>query len=131
MIKLRTVIIFSVLCVLISSCATKESIVCFQDSVEKDKQKDTQTTEQNISFQYANGTIQKTDSLKVSVSALDMTSIAAFITDQVQARTTDQFLLEGFKVDEMGNINLPLVGEVDVLGLTTSQVSLLIQRELS
>jgi polysaccharide export outer membrane protein len=110
-----------------SSCATKQSIIYFQD----EEQKDAQNTEQNISLKYANGTIQKNDILKVSVSALDMTSIAAFLTNNIQARTTDQFLLDGFKVDEYGKINLPLVGEVDVLGLTTSQASLLIQRELS
>jgi polysaccharide export outer membrane protein len=60
-----------------------------------------------------------------------MTSIAPFLTDILQARTNDQYLLEGFKVDEHGKLNLPLVGEVDVLGLTPSQASLLIQRELS
>jgi polysaccharide biosynthesis/export protein len=110
-----------------SSCATKQSIIYFQD----DEQKDAQNTEQSISFKYENGTIQKNDILKVSVSALDMTSISAFLIDNIQPRTTDQLLLDGFKVDELGKLNLPLVGEVYVLGLTISQASLLIQRELS
>ena len=127
MIKLRTIILLTIVSFLMSSCATKQSIIYFQD----DAQKDGQNTEQSISFKYENGTIQKNDILKVSVSALDMTSIAPFIKDNIQARTPEQFLLDGFKVDEHGNINLPLVGEVDVLGLTTSQASLLIQRELS
>ena len=125
--KPRTILIFSVLCVLMSSCATKESIVYFQEA----EKKDSQTSSETISYKYENGTIQKNDILKVSVSALDMTSIAAFISDNIQARTTDQLLLDGFKVNEHGKINLPLVGEVDLLGLTLSQASLLIQQELS
>ena len=127
MIKLRTVIIFSVFCFLISSCATKGSIVLFQD----DEQKDAQNTSENVSCLYENATIQKNDILKISVSALDMMSVAAFITDNIQARTPAQLLLDGFKVHENGKINLPLVGEVEVLGLTLNQASVFIQRELS
>jgi polysaccharide biosynthesis/export protein len=127
MIKLRSILIFGVFCVLISSCATKESIVLFQD----DEQKDAQNTSENASYLYENGTIQKNDILKVSVSALDMMSVAAFVTENLQARTPDQLLLDGFKVHENGKINLPLVGEVEVLGLTLNQASVLIQRELS
>ena len=114
MIKLRSILIFGVFCVLMSSCATKESIVLFQD----DEQKDAQNTSENVSYLYENGTIQKNDILKVSVSALDMMSVAAFVADNIQARTPQQFLLDGFKVNENGKINLPLVGEVEVLGLT-------------
>ena len=83
------------------------------------------------SYLYKNGTIQQNDILKVSVSALDMMSVAAFMADNMQARTPDQFLLDGFKVNENGKINLPLVGEVEVLGLTLNQASVFIQRELS
>ncbi|MDG2363353.1 MAG: polysaccharide biosynthesis/export family protein [Flavobacteriales bacterium] len=114
-----------------SSCATKESIVLFQDHVAKDEHKDAQNAPETISSNYENGTIQKNDILKISVTALDMTSVVAFVVDQIQASTPDQLLLDGFKVNENGKINLPLVGEVDVLGLTLSQASLLIQRELS
>jgi len=127
MIKLRSILIFGVFCVLMSSCATKESIVLFQD----DEQKDAQNTSENVSYLYENGTIQKNDILKVSVSALDMMSVAAFVTDNIQNRTPEQFLLDGFKVNENGKINLPLVGEVEVLGLTLNQASVFIQRELS
>lgn len=127
MIKLRSILIFGVFCVLMSSCATKESIVLFQD----DEQKDAQNTSENVSYLYENGTIQKNDILKVSVSALDMMSVAAFVTDNIQSRTPEQFLLDGFKVNENGKINLPLVGEVEVLGLTLNQASVFIQRELS
>ena len=127
MIKLRSILIFGVFCVLMSSCATKESIVLFQD----DEQKDAQNTSENVSYLYENGTIQKNDILKVSVSALDMMSVAAFVTDNIQPRTPEQFLLDGFKVNENGKINLPLVGEVEVLGLTLNQASVFIQRELS
>ena len=127
MIKLRSILIFGVFFVLMSSCATKESIVLFQD----DEQKDAQNTSENVSYLYEKGTIQKNDILKVSVSALDMMSVAAFVTDNIQARTPQQFLLDGFKVNENGKINLPLVGEVEVLGLTLNQASLFIQRELS
>lgn len=127
MIKLRSILIFGVFCVLMSSCATKESMVLFQD----DEQKDAQNTSENVSYLYENGTIQKNDILKVSVTALDMMSVAAFVKENLGARTPNQFLLDGFKVNENGKINLPLVGEVEVLGLTLNQASVFIQRELS
>jgi polysaccharide export outer membrane protein len=110
-----------------SSCATKESIVLFQD----DEQKDAQNTSENLSYLYENGTIQKDDILDVSVSALDITSVAVFVSPLVQSTTPAQYLLEGFKVDENGKVNLPLIGEIYVLGLTTSQASRFIQQELS
>ena len=127
MIKLRSILIFGVFCVLMSSCATKESIVLFQD----DEQKDAQNTSENLSYLYENGTIQKDDILDVSVSALDITSVAVFVSPLVQSTTPVQYLLEGFKVDENGKVNLPLIGEIYVLGLTTSQASRFIQQELS
>ena len=96
MIKLRTIILFSIFCVLMSSCATKESIVLFQDDVKKDTQNVTQVT----SINYKNYTIKKDDILHVSVSALDMTSIEPFISEYNQARTSDQLLIEGYKVDK-------------------------------
>ena len=125
--KLWTVLIYSVLCVFMSSCATKQSIIYFQDNVEKDAL----STSQNISSKYENHTIQKEDILNISVSAIDMTSITSFVVDNVQARTQDQYLIEGFKVDENGKVNLPLIGEINVSGLTTSEASRFIQQELS
>ena len=125
--KLLNIVLLVAVSFLMSSCATKQSVVYFQDEVEKDAL----SVSQNSSTKYENHTIQKDDILNISVSAIDVTSIAPFVVDNVQARTTDQYLIEGFKVDENGKVNLPLIGEINVSGLTTSEASRFIQQELS
>lgn len=127
MIQLRTVFVLIIFSTLISSCATKQSIIYFQDDIEKDSQ----NVSPSSSIHYENSTIHKHDILNLSVSALDMTSLSAFMTNNIQQRSVNQLLIEGFKVNENGNINVPLVGDVNVEGLTTREASLIIQQELS
>ena len=120
MIKSLKLIVVFTLSLFISSCASKKNTVYFQNS--KDKTQQVQS--------YTNELIQKNDILNISVTALDMTSIAPFIKDKLISRNMEQLLIDGYKVTEDGSVNLPLVGNITIAGLSTADASIKIQKEL-
>jgi len=81
--------------------------------------------------------IQEEDILAVTVSSLNVEASAIFnmgTTSSIQGNTTPNTnpaaTSNGFKVDQNGEIQLPLVGRVLVSGLTTSEARELIQSKL-
>ena len=96
--------------IFLSSCANKKNIVYFQQKID------------NInSSSYLSESIQKNDILNINVSALDITSIAPFLeNNSTTNNNADQRLIDGYKVNSEGEINLPIVGKIKVEGLTTS-----------
>ena len=107
--------------ILFSSCATKRNTVYFQS--------DTNTV--NVHSQFNEEVITADDILNISVSALDMTSIAPFLKERSVNNNMDQNLIDGYKVDANGDINLPLIGNLKVADLTTKQAAIKIQELLS
>lgn len=81
--------------------------------------------------------IQKDDILAITVSSLNMEASSIFnmgTTSSVQSGASGNLnpvlTANGFKVDQNGDIQLPLVGSVRILGYTTSQARELIQSKL-
>ena len=107
--------------ILFSSCASKRNTVYFQS--------DTNTV--NVHSQFNEEVITADDILNISVSALDMTSIAPFLKERSVNNNMDQNLIDGYKVDANGDINLPLIGNLKVSDLTTKQAAIKIQELLS
>ncbi len=64
------------------------------------------------------------DILSITVKAIDPKLVEIFNTDfGVQTATSDQLLyLRGYSVDDHGNIRMPILGEVNVLGFTIEEV---------
>jgi len=64
------------------------------------------------------------DILCITVKAIDPKLVEIFNTDSgVQTATSDQLLyLRGYSVDDHGNIRIPILGEVNVLGFTIEEV---------
>ena len=107
--------------ILFSSCATKRNTVYFQS--------DTNTI--NVPSKFNEEVITADDILNISVTALDMTSIAPFLKEKFYNSNMEQNLLDGYKVDANGDINFPLIGNIKVADLTTKQAALKIQELLS
>ena len=107
--------------ILFSSCATKRNTVYFQS--------DTNTV--NVPSKFNDEVITADDILNISVSALDMTSIAPFLKERSVNNNMDQNLIDGYKVDANGDINLPLIGNLKVADITTKQAAIKIQELLS
>jgi polysaccharide export outer membrane protein len=64
------------------------------------------------------------DILSITVRAIDPKLVEIFNTESVaQTTTSDQLLyLRGYSVDDHGNIRMPILGEVNVLGFTIEEV---------
>ena len=107
--------------ILFSSCASKRNTVYFQS--------DTNTI--NVPSKFNEEVITADDILNISVTALDMTSIAPFLKEKFYNSNMEQNLLDGYKVDANGDINFPLIGNIKVADLTTKQAAIKIQELLS
>ena len=107
--------------IFLSSCANKKNIVYFQQKNDTIK-----------SSTYFSESIQKNDILNVKVSALDITSITPFLeNNSITNKNTEERLIDGYKVNSNGEINLPIVGKVKVEGLNTASAGKKIEDELS
>jgi len=113
-------ILFILVTFLLSSCASKKNTIYLQSK----------NNSVNSIANYNNETIMANDILSISASALDMTSIAPFLKEKIMANNMNQSLLDGYKVTTEGEISLPLIGNVKVSGLTTTQASGTIQNLL-
>ena len=119
---MKNIIIVFTLFSIIFGCASRKDVVYFQSSLKSINQSQNQFNEIQIS---------KYDVLNVNVSALDLTSVSSFLNSQALSKTSDQYLLEGYRVSRDGYITLPLVGNILVSGLSCNEAADLIENELS
>jgi polysaccharide export outer membrane protein len=74
------------------------------------------------------------DFLSIAIKAIDPKLVEIFnpsVTANVGTQQSEQALyFDGFKVDDHGNIRIPIIGEVNVLGFTTEEVRVKIEKEL-
>lgn len=76
--------------------------------------------------------LQTNDVLHISIKALEPQLVEMFSTVNEENRSvTDETLyFNGFTVDDHGNIRIPILGEVNVLGYTTEEVRQTVERRL-
>ena len=113
---------FIALLAVLSSCSTKKSVHYFQDSLKVE-------TLNN----YLSPSVQIGDILDINIKALDNESVSMFQstdTGQFTSNSLDVRKLNGYKVDSSGEIDLPLMGPVKVIDLTTNQISTILEDKL-
>lgn len=79
--------------------------------------------------------LQTNDILSINLKAIDPKLVAIF---NVNANANDNMLqnsesglyFNGFRVDDHGNIRIPILGEINVLGYTLEEVRLKIEKQL-
>ena len=76
--------------------------------------------------------VQTNDILSIRIKALDQQLVNMFSNSDLQnANPTDQSLyFDGFTVDDHGNIRIPVLGEMNVLGYTLEEVRVKIETRL-
>jgi len=77
--------------------------------------------------------IQVNDLLSIRVKALDQELVGMFNPineENANATGEERMYYDGFTVDLHGNIRVPTLGEISVLGYTVEEVRLLIEKEL-
>lgn len=77
--------------------------------------------------------VQTNDILSIKIKALDPKLVAMFnAADETSTRiTSDQTLyFDGYSVDDHGNIRVPVLGEVNVMGYTLEEVRIKLEKQL-
>lgn len=108
------------------ACSSKKEVLYFQDIAEGG------IPQPALEYQYPE--IQINDILKIDVTAMNEEAIAPFKFEKLPVQTNRQLellKLEGYVVDGNGNIHYPGLGKISALGLTTKELQLKIEKELS
>jgi len=78
--------------------------------------------------------VQINDVLSIRVKALDQALVGMFnplaSEDNVSATSGEGLYFDGFLIDDHGEINMPTLGKVEVLNLTTKEIKLKITQQL-
>lgn len=105
----------------ITSCVSKKEII-YLNQVQSN---------QSSNFQWSDVVIQPNDILSVKITAEDLELAMPYnLSTSQQAAQGTQLLLQGYLVSNEGKINLPVLGEIEVVGLTYTQIENKVQQEL-
>ncbi len=111
----------------LTSCIPNKELIYLQKGKEKDQFIE---VNQSLSKPYR---IQINDILSISIKALDQRLVEMFnpSTQLNQTQINPQTLyFNGFSVDDHGNINIPVLGNLNVLGFTVEEVQNEIEKKL-
>ena len=122
---MKKIFVLLIITVLISSCATREEIVYFQNA------ESLEGMENLLDYEPV---IQTNDVLRINVSSQSEIAVAPFrqnLGNQQSGGGGSQNLsLTGYLVDPDGNIQFPILGEVKVAQKTRGEVQELIQKQV-
>ncbi|UOK43929.1 MULTISPECIES: polysaccharide biosynthesis/export family protein [Flavobacterium] len=76
--------------------------------------------------------VQVNDILRVNIKALDQKLVDMFSQsgDQEGGQSEQTLYFDGFTVDDHGNIRMPVLGEINVIGFTLDEIRLKIEKQL-
>jgi polysaccharide export outer membrane protein len=124
--KKHKVCIYILFSILFASCVPTKDLIYLQD---KGKSKAEVVTPSNQK-PYR---LQTNDILNISVKAIDPKLVEIFNLNGSQggqAISEQSSYFNGYSVDDHGNIRMPILDEINVLGYTTEEVRLKIEKEL-
>ncbi|MET2984680.1 polysaccharide biosynthesis/export family protein [Aureibaculum conchae] len=125
---LRKVLIIISLGLLISSCIPKKELTYFQGNPSSNKE-----IYKILNEPYK---LQVNDILDIKIKAHDETLVSLFNQSENQNNgnnnqiSSEQFYINGYTINRHGNIRIPYVGELNVLGYTEKEVREKIEVEL-
>lgn len=111
---------------LATSCIPKKDLVYLQD--KKDSTAEVVTPSNEKPYR-----LQTNDILIITIKAIDSKLVEIFNTNATQtaiAASEQGSYFTGYSVDDHGNIRLPILGEINVLGYTTDEVRIKIEKML-
>ena len=124
--KILAITVF-VLSVLASSCVPQKDILYLQN---KDNASDTTHIISEVQKPYR---VQIHDMLNIRVKALDQDIVKMFNPvgeANLNAGSAERAYFDGFTVDLHGDIRIPTLGKVSVLGYTTEEIEKIIEKKL-
>jgi len=115
-----------VLVLILSSCASKKNVLYIQDVESYQVGKD--TSQNNIRF-------KKNDEITITVSSADRKSAIPFNLPLIAQANGNGFngqqVLQSYLVEEDGNIQFPILGEIKVLGLSRIELRNMLETKIS
>ncbi len=113
--------------ILVTSCIPKKDLIYLQEKKSNDKEVVTASNQNPYR-------LQTNDILNVNVKAIDSKLVAIFNNTEGSASTgsvnEQSSYYNGYSVDDHGNIRLPILGEMNVLGFTVEEVRIKIEKIL-
>lgn len=112
--------------VLLTSCISTHDLIYLQN-------KDGSTAENSISAVMSRPyRLQTNDVLSINIKAIDPKLVAIFSTTQnaEAGKSESELYFSGFTVDDHGNIRMPILGELNVIGYTLEEVRTRIEKQL-
>lgn len=125
---MKKIVFFILFSFLFTSCISTKDLTYLQPN--RTSKSDSIKVSQEVSKPYR---IQTNDILTINIKALDQKLVEMFSISQNtnQNQMTPQTLFfQGYTVDDHGNIRVPILGEVNVLGYTTDEVRKKIEKQL-
>ena len=116
-------------CVVVSSCIPHKDTVYLQN---KDNS-NTDSLQNNLSEMQKPYRIQIGDILNIRIKVLDQKDAQIFNPtgeENLNASSAERAYFDGFSVDLHGDIRIPELGEISVLGYTADEIRLLIEKKL-
>ena len=110
----------------LSSCVPTKDLIYLQD---KDNLQASEVINQVISKPYR---LQTNDVISITIKALDQKLVAMFSPSESNLNTKSDIGLyfDGYTVDDHGAIRIPVLGELSVVGFTTEEVRILVEKRL-
>jgi polysaccharide export outer membrane protein len=111
---------------LFTSCIPLNDLVYLQD-------KGATGTESNIAAVESKPyRLQVNDVLSINIKAIDPKLVAIFNTTEATntGKSESALYFDGFTVDDHGNIRMPVLGEINVIGYTLEEVRVKIEKQL-
>jgi polysaccharide export outer membrane protein len=133
----RSGLLFGLLVILLNSCVSNKRLVYMQEL----EGSTSPLIESSIKYPYQTEEylLQVNDIVEVNVKTTDQDLnllLMASTNDQVMNQMAggqsvgDVFFMNGFTLDDNGKIELPLIGEIKLEGLTIEQAKLLVEEEV-
>lgn len=114
--------------VFFSSCIPTKQLIYLQTNGENDE---AQAIKPVVAKPYR---LKTNDILSISIKAIDAKLVQIFnpssAASSLLPQTEQSLYFDGFKVDDHGNIRIPIIGELNVLGFTTDEVRFKVEKEL-
>lgn len=117
--------------VMLTSCVSRKQLIYLQDN-------DPAAPKMLKAVQTPEYRLQTNDIITLNIKAIDPELVAIFNTTIVNAgagvnnqlRRDQDIYYDGFTVDSRGNIRIPIIGEINIMGFTLDEVRLKIEKEL-
>ncbi len=116
------------ICTLFTSCIPTQDLIYLQK--KEGYKNDSSIVTAIVSKPYR---LQTNDVLSITIKAIDPKLVSIFSTtngSQSEGKTESELYFNGFTVDDHGNIRIPVLGEVNVMGYTLEETRIKLEKQL-